>query len=174
MWLRDRGADDPSQSGRDGHFDGPGDAGGRGQLRHRRGKAAMSLSHLPTWFRWGVGALLAFLLLEVLAPANVQASCGDYLMVAPAAVQANPRQHTTLPEQHAPCNGPSCSRRENAPISVPAAPAPVTGEQWGRLDSSPSLLNSKSARWPLDPISSLPIPGTDSIFHPPRLSAFVA
>jgi hypothetical protein len=142
----------------------------------------MKLVYLHTWFRWSLGAVLTLLASGVLAPGKAHASCGDYLMVAPASTAAaqgrsatlDAHQQPMIPGNRAPCSGPSCSQRDPAPFSTPAAPAPVTGEQWGWVEHLPSLVGFKSVSWPLEFTSSSPIWRSDSIYHPPRLNAFAS
>jgi hypothetical protein len=117
---------------------------------------------------WLAGTIVLALAM-LLAPARIEASCGDYVVAGKSATMA---AHPSAPERPSfpqPCHGPNCSRSPNLPIS-PLAPVLVSisdnlvcGLSRREVVADPRLWFGFSAFHAI-----LPIDRPTDIFHPPR------
>ena len=97
---------------------------------------------------------------------SAKAECGDYVRIGSESMQ-----HPMPPPQPgpaAPCNGPSCRNRQEAPL-VPPAPAPVLIDDLFCLITMPAAPSlPQSGRVELDDLNYSAIFRND-IFHPPKV-----
>src|SRR5262245_12837087 len=88
------------------------------------------------WRRIMGGAALA-LLIAALAPAKVQAECGDYVMAGgkhAATTPAGPASSDpSTPAIPCPCKGPGCSKGPTQPLIPPVPPPSVSSGEWACL-----------------------------------------
>jgi hypothetical protein len=145
---------------------------------------SMNLS-LPWHWSWrkAVGPL-ALLIAWIFAPTICRAECGDYVILGHgAASMASNAEKKAIPstaaaDQHLPnapippCSGPSCSRNHPAAPLVPPPPAPESGKQWGCTSETPGNPELESGFYLMDGFSLQPCRIGNSVFHPPRSTAF--
>ena len=108
------------------------------------------------------------------SPGRAHADCGDYVTIA-----GQPSAHHEMPapgDAHQgdtprkPCNGPNCSKKQDAPAAPLRAPAPPTGDTKPVATNHGADLPPTADRggWVIPSDSGLPISISTSVFHPPR------
>jgi hypothetical protein len=136
-----------------------------------------------TWLLTSARAFLAFVAFVILAPGSVRATCGDYLTAAahdhsstmPSVLPGAAQQYApALPKSRVPCSGPSCSSRNNVPLSPPCASVPLSVEQWGWVSHANVVAGPETFTWLVSPGAALPICYSDCIYHPPRRTRVVS
>jgi hypothetical protein len=129
------------------------------------------------WVRFLAAVPLGLLLFGVIAPPQVHASCGDYVMVsgnsghttAPQRAPAKPGQ--SIPDNEpvqTPCHGPNCSGNP-APLSVPIST--TTPDRQDQLDGLFILAIAPcchSRALLIEEASCYRIHHVSPIYHPPR------
>lgn len=101
-------------------------------------------------------------------PADVAASCGDYVIVGrPIGFTQTHDESMPVPERR-PCRGPYCTGNPAGVPTTPAVTIPFTPDRWARV-ADPALPTPDSCAhlWLAEP-TSLPFQVPTGIFHPPR------
>ena len=117
------------------------------------------------------------------APAPVQASCGDYVVIGSSHDRAAPdagsmatpaHQSGTMPMKHGapgrpgkPCSGPGCSRHHPTPAPAPVTAPTLDDERWGHDALAFLLPGAEPGPLCLSLPSPRPIRGGCSVYHPP-------
>jgi hypothetical protein len=110
------------------------------------------------------GAAIA-LAVVACSTSSAKAECGDYVRIGSESMQ-HPMQ-PAQPGPAAPCDGPSCRNRQDAPL-IPPAPAPVLIDDLFCLITMPSAPSlPRGGRVVLDDLNYSTIFPND-IFHPPK------
>jgi hypothetical protein len=146
-------------------------------------EGTMTFKHERVWLLRTTGLFLAFVVMMLCAPSSVRASCGDYLtsavhihsLASTGALPQSVGEHKpSMPGDHFPCSGPTCSQRENHPLSVPGARVSVSMDEWGSVVLARVIGGLDRGSWLFFPASTLPVGHFDSVFHPPRRTSSVS
>lgn len=116
------------------------------------------------------GGCLAILVLALLTPAAVHASCGDYVTVGGRSDHATPNPQDQLPETPpgTPCTGPLCSQAPATAVTPPPAPTSDDSPTSGLLELPQGIGNARVRFQPFAPSSLALQSHSLDIFHPPR------
>src|SRR5262249_24081998 len=112
-------------------------------------------------------ALLALTAAVFLAPAEAQASCGDYLVPGGHGL-GSPARPPAPADPAQPCSGPHCSRAPLPITPAPLPPAPVRGDQAPAADPAATLSDATPSFLAPDEGAAHPVRRASNVFHPPR------
>ena len=122
-----------------------------------------------------LGAAAMLFAASLAAPADVEATCGDYLWMPEhnagqvhhrAAADEGPVTHSG--DRPHPCSGPQCSRAPQAPLVPVPAPVTVDTHDQGLLAAMQPAAGRDDVAWPARDAAARPLIFSSSIFRPPR------
>jgi hypothetical protein len=136
-----------------------------------------------SWVRVPGVAVALLLAGELVGPARLAASCGDYVTVAreehptkPVAQNPPAPQESSCPHQcsrksgqpGSPCRGPMCSEQK-APLSVPPVTTANHFDHWALAGSVSAHADGEPRFFAWRGQTLRPIHRVDPIYHPPRV-----